>query len=87
MILIAAAARQAKSQILAASSTWDEPVWPQLLGTDKPFSECWIRSERKNAQNPIKQSKTHAKPPTLEFVGAPAKVSAKMANAMAGKGR
>jgi hypothetical protein len=39
------------------------------------------------AHRPIKQSKTQAKPPTLVFVGEPAKVSANMAKAIAGKGR
>jgi len=51
------------------------------------MSDCWIRSDRKNAQNPIKHSNTQAKPPNLVLVGAPANTSANNENATAGNGR
>jgi hypothetical protein len=46
-----------------------------------------MRSDRKNAQKPMKHKSTHDNPPNLVFVGANAKVSEKTANAMAGNGR
>jgi hypothetical protein len=84
---MAVAARQAKSQILAASSTGDGPEKARLPEKCKSMCDRCKRFDLKNAQNPIKQSSTHAKPPNLVFVGAPAKISAKQANASAGKGR
>ena len=75
MIRKAVVARQAKSQILAASSTGEAPT------------NCRDPSCRQNAQNPIRQRSTHESPPILVFIGASARVSAKKANARAGNGR
>jgi hypothetical protein len=90
MILIAAVARQAKSQILAASSA-TEGLDADKLPLEEflcPFAlDCKVSSDRNNAQQPMKHISNQESPPNLVLIGASAKVSAKNANAMIGKGR
>jgi hypothetical protein len=90
MILMAAAARHANNQILAASSTGEglkKPGFSRLKGCEFNALDWGRRSDLAKAQIPIKTNKTHDKPPILVFIGAKAKVSAKTANATEGNGR
>jgi hypothetical protein len=88
MILMAVAARQANSQILAASSTREgsiEPIWLEFEALNGRDLEGWARSESKYTQKPIKLKSSHDNPPILVLMGDNAKVSAKTANASVGK--
>jgi hypothetical protein len=89
MILKAVAARQANSQILAASSMAEVSEKAKLPWAILPcpnLFNCSTRSDRKNAQHPIKHSRSQDNPPNLVLMGASAKVSAKKAKASGGKG-
>ena len=84
---MAAAAKQAKSHTLAASSIADGLDKIELYGECAPTSRALLELDLTNAHKPIKHSNTQAKPPILVLVGAAAKQSEKKANARAGKGR
>lgn len=91
MILRTVAARHAKSQIRAASSTGDGFELLEAIDAEKeptllPVKER-LCSYCTNAHNPMKHSNSQDRPPTLVLTGANAKVSANKANASDGKGR
>jgi hypothetical protein len=89
MIFNELAARHAKSQILAASSTTEGPKRAFFCDAE---TSCWDkvdstpRSDPINAQTPIKLSKTQDSPPTLVLKGESAKVSVNTTKASLGKG-
>ena len=90
MILIAVAARQANSQILAASSTAVMLAVAKCAEVEMPCPReltCKTRSDRKKAQQPMMPKSNQDNPPNLVLMGASAKVIAKTANARLGNGR
>ena len=79
MILRTVAARHAKSQIRAASSTGDGFELLEAIDAEKeptllPVKER-LCSDCTNAHNPMKHSNSQDRPPTLVLTGANAKVS------------
>jgi hypothetical protein len=82
---MAPAAKQASSQILAASSTGEASRWYILkeeYALTSKESDC---ADRTNAHKPMAHSKTQASPPILVWAGAAIRVIEKTANANDGK--